>query len=329
MKRVKKAVSAAFISLLAFGAIPEHNAFAAGSQAYNDAAYQGEMLKIYTQSYNEYINIGDIGIINSDYDEFTREITATEKKIGKVSGASNRSKLNAKYIVPAKKLKERTIYEVSQHRLIKKIEGLVQSGKLSTARSEFAKLGRLKQRAADIKKAGGYASLPAGVYTDLQDEELEVKRKISAGGTKQEAASINKVVNIEGNDWGDAYSNINMELKQVIQGDQAWAMIQEANMFNDPPASDQKYVKAKFKIKVNKLAKGFFDINHARFSAVSSKGVLYNYFVPVSGIEPDLSTEMYAGAVYEGWTYFLVNKTDTPYLVFDHGFDTETWFKIN
>ena len=47
------------------------------------------------------------------------------------------------------------------------------------------------------------------------------------------------------------------------------------------------------------------------------------------GIEPTLSTDLYEGAEYEGWTYFMVNKGDQPLAVFNQGWDDEVWFDIS
>lgn len=94
-----------------------------------------------------------------------------ESKIGKVSGSSNRSSLNEKYVKPAKVAIEGTIYEVSQYRLLNAINTNVAAGNLGKAISDTEKLERLKTRAEDIKEAGGYQQLPSNVNKTLRTSE--------------------------------------------------------------------------------------------------------------------------------------------------------------
>ena len=134
---------------------------------------------------------------------------------------------------------------------------------------------------------------------------------------------------VEKDDWLDGYQKYEIELKQVISGDEAWRIAKAGNMFNDAPDPGMEYVLAKFRIKVLKLENEPFDMNHAKFNAISKNGVKYNDFIVLSGIEPTLSTDLYEGAEYEGWTYFMVNKGDQPLAVFNQGWDDEVWFDIS
>lgn len=143
--------------------------------AYNDALKQGNILKSQLTSYNQAINSGDIIKINKLYDSFTKQLKNLESKIGKVSGSSNRSKLNEQYVTPAKVAIERTIYEVSQHRLLNNIKANVSEGNLNKAITDTEKLERLKKRAEDIKKAGGYLPLPSLVNQTLRFSEADIQ----------------------------------------------------------------------------------------------------------------------------------------------------------
>lgn len=139
--------------------------------AYQDAVKQGNILKSNLTSYNQAINSGDITKINGLYDSFTKQLKLVESKIGKVSGSSNRSSLNDQYVRPAKISIERTIYEVSQYRLLNTISNNLSSEQLNQAISNTEKLERLKKRAQEIKDAGGYQQLPNAVNYSLRSVE--------------------------------------------------------------------------------------------------------------------------------------------------------------
>ncbi|WP_429991957.1 YHYH domain-containing protein [Metabacillus fastidiosus] len=138
---------------------------------YQEALTYGNYLNKKAYYFSQLIGQGDIYQINEEYDYFVKQIQITEAKIGKVSGKDNRDKLGNRFIKSAKVLKERTIYEVSQFRLLQNIENLYYSGEEKEARNNLSKLDRLKERAVAIKAAGGYKNLPATVTSDLKDKE--------------------------------------------------------------------------------------------------------------------------------------------------------------
>lgn len=140
---------------------------AAVSPANTNAVKVGENLKKQTAAFKSKVSVGDIYEIDRAYDAFSNNIKSVEAAIGKVSGALNRSALNKTFVVPAKIERERVIYEVSQIRLMGKISQSVNVKNFISAKSDLAKLGRLKNRAVAIKAAGGYAALPASVNKEL------------------------------------------------------------------------------------------------------------------------------------------------------------------
>jgi len=143
---------------------------------YQEALIQGNYLnKIY---FNEIIETGSISYISEEYDYFTKQIQITQAKIGKVYGEDNRNKLENQFVRPAKILKERVIYEVSQYRLLEEIESLYYSGDESTARNYLSKLDRLQRRAIEIKAAGGYKSLPPSINNELESFEDWIRNNL-------------------------------------------------------------------------------------------------------------------------------------------------------
>ncbi|UGB33450.1 hypothetical protein LPC09_22830 [Metabacillus sp. B2-18] len=125
------------------------------------------------------MNAGSVTNMNSLYDRFTKQLKATEIAIGKVSGKSNRDQLEATYVRPAKVAVERTIYEISQYRLLKTVEEHLSKNKLTHAENEIAKLAGLKRRAIAIKNAGNYEALNPKIGRSLQSLEATVQGTIT------------------------------------------------------------------------------------------------------------------------------------------------------
>ncbi|MCM3409195.1 hypothetical protein [Metabacillus litoralis] len=304
----------------------------ASASSYTDAANLGEVLKTKLSSFNSTINSGDISSIDDQYDSFSNDIKKTERAIGKVSGKSNRDALNNKYVKPAKIARERVIYEVSQYRLMKVINDSLTANRVDKANSDFAKLERLEKRAVEIKEAGGYEQLPAKVSNGLSSIKSDIVDKLNELNNKnsrKNPAGIGETLLVEKDDWLDGHVKYEVELTDVISGDEALTLVKEANMYNDSPDAGMKYVLAKFRIKVLELEKEPYDINHAKFKAVSGSGVTYDDWISIAGLEPDLRNDLYEGAEHEGWTYFMVDENDEPLAVFNQGWDDEVWFDIS
>ncbi|WP_338780671.1 hypothetical protein [Metabacillus sp. FJAT-52054] len=155
-----------FMATIALSASISFQAEAAASPL-STATATGEKLKKETASFVTTTNSGDIYAIDENYDAFTKRLKTTEQAIGKVPGAAVRKTLNDKYVTPAKKAKERVIYEVSQARLMGSISKSIIFNFEENALLDLQKLDRLKDRAAEIKKDGGYAAVPATVVKEL------------------------------------------------------------------------------------------------------------------------------------------------------------------
>jgi hypothetical protein len=143
-----------------------------------EASLEGELLKKVVTEFNAAINSGSITNVNNLYDRLSTQLDKTEKKIGLVYGSENRNKLLFDYATPAKIAKERTIYEVSQYRLMQKIDQMIAENKLTKAKAEMRKLSRLKQRASEIKQSGGYENLPAKIYAELEEFQKLLEKKL-------------------------------------------------------------------------------------------------------------------------------------------------------
>ncbi|RSK26588.1 S-layer homology domain-containing protein [Bacillus sp. HMF5848] len=149
--------------------------------------------------------------------------------------------------------------------------------------------------------------------------------------TRENPAIIGDVWTINVEDWLEGYMSYDIELTDMItDGQQAWELLQEANMFNEEAPEGQKYILAKFRFTLldyeGKVSSSF-SIDQSKFSAVSSNGVVYdNPFVITP--EPQLSNDLYVGGEVEGWVPFLINEDDTPLIVWQRDWDDELWFSL-
>jgi len=124
---------------------------------------------------------------------------------------------------------------------------------------------------------------------------------------------------------------VEMTIKDIIRGDQAWSMIKSANQFNDEPPSGYEYMLVKINIKVPYIADGksFNFYSSTAVKSVSSSGKELDY-ASVVNPSPEANATLYMGASNEGWAVFLVGIDDsTPKLVFGKKYDGSggIWFQ--
>jgi len=142
-------------------------------------------------------------------------------------------------------------------------------------------------------------------------------------------AGIGEKLVLECEDFFNGEYTVEMTLTKIVRGQVAENIILDANMFNSKSGSDKEYVLAKFKIKIVETEKDeSVDINHANFEAVSANGVLYDDFVVVSNVEPDISSEYYSGSEYEGYTYFLIDDGDSAVARYECKYSEYAWFRL-
>ncbi|MEC2076292.1 hypothetical protein [Metabacillus fastidiosus] len=141
-----------------------------------EALFQGDILYQRMFKYEDAINAGKIEALNQLYDNMTKQLKLTQQRIGQVPGAENREFMNEYYVTPAKVLIERTIYEISQYRLLISIKNDIEKGTIDTEgiKQKLATLDRLKDRAAKIKETGGYDPLPLKIEQTLKELEALV-----------------------------------------------------------------------------------------------------------------------------------------------------------
>ena len=91
---------------------------------------------------------------------------------------------------------------------------------------------------------------------------------------------------------------------EVVRGDDAWKMIQEANQFNDPPGDGMEYALARVRVRFGATKERADYIDGWAFRGAGAAGVIYD-LPSVVEPEPQLSAALYPGGIQEGWVALL------------------------
>jgi hypothetical protein len=114
-----------------------------------------------------------------------------------------------------------------------------------------------------------------------------------------------------------AAPNWDLQVLELIRGEQAWEMIQSANQFNDPPSSGMEYILIRVRgistyedEEEHSLSDWDFDLTGDRFIQYGS--------APVTPPEPELDGNVFTGGEVEGWLVFEVGEEEgNLILIFD------------
>ncbi|HHV98614.1 MAG TPA: copper amine oxidase N-terminal domain-containing protein [Clostridiaceae bacterium] len=179
-------------------------------------------------------------------------------------------------------------------------------------------------------------ALGAKVEWDGKNKKILVTSKdkdttpVTTGYSYSNPAPLNTTQVIEVEDLLQKYK-VEMSVKEIVRGEEAWKMVQEANMFNDPAPEGCEYLLAKIYFKLLDIDEGkqFNLTGEVDIDLVSSDGKDYDFTFAVAP-EPQLRASLYKGASHEGWAVYEVRKDDAkPKLVFGRKYDGSggIWFK--
>ncbi len=116
-----------------------------------------------------------------------------------------------------------------------------------------------------------------------------------------------------------------------MAGEQAWEMIEAANMFNDEAPDGKEYIVAMIKADVHDVednaALYLSDFSFDGFAGSNESLERASVVDPA----PEFSGEIYAGGSLEGYVVFLVDQMDTaPKFVYGKDYDGTggIWFSL-
>jgi len=112
--------------------------------------------------------------------------------------------------------------------------------------------------------------------------------------------------------FGETVTTENWQVKvvEVARGEKAWEMVQQANMFNDPPKEGMEYVVVKIKVRYISTQDKHEYIDDSYFKTTGNANVLYDLPLVVEP-HPALDVTLYPGGEYEGWVVLQAKKGET------------------
>ncbi|HWQ75845.1 MAG TPA: stalk domain-containing protein [Syntrophomonas sp.] len=117
-----------------------------------------------------------------------------------------------------------------------------------------------------------------------------------------------------------------------LRGDAAWNKIKDANMFNSAPEAGKEYVLVKIHLSLDSIdGEKSVSFSGYDFTPYSSTNAEYASTFTVAP-SPTFSGSLYQGGTLEGYSVYLVDKTDTaPKLVFGAKYDGTggIWFAMS
>jgi len=160
-----------------------------------------------------------------------------------------------------------------------------------------------------------------------EPEIQDVKGELPA--PSKEPAGAGEVVKLDFLDALSGRVKLEIEMLETLRGEMAWKKVKEASPSNERPPEGKEYLLAKFRIRLIEGEKGEpLNISDFMFEAVSHRGVVYENYLTLEGLEPVLKVRLNEAEEYQGWTYFLVGEKDKPLAVFQRGQEGEACFNL-
>ncbi len=114
-----------------------------------------------------------------------------------------------------------------------------------------------------------------------------------------------------------------LTVNRIIRGEKAWQRIQQANMYNDPPAAGMTYLLIEASVQYLGDSESGEMIDSNDFKITGSRNVVYDAPSVVEP-EPALDATLFPGGQTTGWLVMEVGADeDTLLLIFSPGYSTE------
>ncbi|MBU0519008.1 hypothetical protein KJ564_08750 [bacterium] len=162
-------------------------------------------------------------------------------------------------------------------------------------------------------------TMMAQAINNSQDEPTEVPATaVGEIGDRSNPVPINQPLNL----IYDDIAQLQIVVREIIRGDQAWNMVYQTNQFNDPPAAGMEYLVAK--IGVIYLASSQPDftlsIDGFYFKSVSNNQILDQTILV--NPEPELNANLFPGGSSEGYIVVSAYLDDpAPLIIFEDWLD--------
>lgn len=170
----------------------------------------------------------------------------------------------------------------------------------------------------------------AGAEAEKEVEKEVVKEK--AVGTRSNPLPFGETITVKENIYDDSFnayeSFLEITLLESIRGAEAWTIIEQENMFNEPAADGFEYVLIKVKgfLKESTTDDDSLYFSNMGFNFVSNDGEVYEW---VSAVVPnELSKELYNGGTGEGYIANQVKVGDDFKVSYDSSEGSPVFFFV-
>lgn len=145
-----------------------------------------------------------------------------------------------------------------------------------------------------------YIALDGGASVGVSPDLANIK-PTSLGLTEDDPAP--RTTGIITRDW-------DISVNDVVRGDEAWTMVQEANQYNDPPDEGMDYIAVKIRARYIGTEDNGAYISNNSLGIIGINSEL-NKQPPVVPPEPEFEYWLYPGGEVEGWAIYQVSKGGT------------------
>ncbi len=184
-----------------------------------------------------------------------------------------------------------------------------------------------------LRETGEALGVRVGWNESLRRVEIGDSAVLPSNGSYgfSNPAPLNTIQTIMYKDYIEQYT-VEMSIKELIRGDEAWNAIYKANHFNQKAPDGYEYILAKIYFKLSDIPDGkVFYLKNSTFSLISGDGKEYDSAFAVTP-EPTIGSSLYKGSSNEGWAVFQVKIDDpNPKIAFGRNYDGTggIWFKAH
>lgn len=167
------------------------------------------------------------------------------------------------------------------------------------------------------------------VLADLVIQRLQQPKRLAAdphAGTRGDPAPLNVKAVYEGSWWTD-YATIEIEMTSSSRGSTAQKQAREMSSYNITPPRKQEYFLVWLRVKALSAPNGRAEISNEDFYFVSASGGEYRQHFLINA--PQTLRNLYEGGEYTAVIACLIDKGDTPLVVYQPTSSSPLWFNPN
>ena len=167
------------------------------------------------------------------------------------------------------------------------------------------------------------------VQADLVIQRLPQPKRLAAdphAGIRGDPAPLNVKAVYEGSWWTD-YATIEIEMTSSSRGNAAQKQAKEMSSYNITPPRRQEYFLVWLRVKALSAPNGRAEISNEDFYFVSSSGGEYRQHFLINA--PQTLRNLYEGGEHTAVIACLIDKGDTPLVVYQPASTSPLWFNPN